>query len=450
MVAGLDVLGGAASVLQIVGMICSLGNRILDKPKDTKALDSISADAEKYIQYLTKWETELSGLPKQASRDLCVQLEAIIHDIGLLKGKKRLAKARTCLKLYKAEFRERFKVSIEEFRFTMCAESKRSADAMDDKLGQMTKTMERLRVTSETLERLPGVGDTIATVNAEILKMSREITELSKAISEAKLAIRRLETQNITVSQIEKIISEDGNDTRQCLHKLGQQLDEVDDRLRLNESAIRIRAEFLPMSSGLSWYEKSPEDRHLKIWALDEVVAENDPPATLNGLDLATTRLGITYDEVLTKRHIADDVDEDIREKKRRRLDNITPYVSLVKRGEHVEELHEYVPSSVIRRFEEELPEESQATAIGIVRTLSQEYRYSVLDRILKTRIHTLPALFRFVELERAMLALHSEKLRANLGFVFRDVFEGCQCTCELRITVSRFFPNLWFGYNMF
>ena len=81
---------------------------------------------------------------------------------------------------------------------------------------------------------------------------------MSDAISEAKFAIRKLETQKITVSQIEQIICEDGNETRQCLHKLVQQLDEVDDRLSLNESVIRIRAEFLPKSSGLSWYENQP------------------------------------------------------------------------------------------------------------------------------------------------------------------------------------------------
>ena len=136
----------------------------------------------------------------------------------------------------------------------------------------------------------------------------------------------------------------------------------------------------------------------------------------LDDLELSSFHLHHTYDEILSIRHIADDVDEDVREKKNLRIDVLDPYIGLAKKGDFLEELHEYVPSAIVQQFQNILPYESQIEALHIVRTLSQEYRYFILNQILPTKVYSLP---KFHILEDMKCAMLTEKLSIiTLGFV--------------------------------
>ena len=397
MVTGLEVLGAAASALQIVGTICSLGNRILDKPKDTNALKTICADSEKHIRNLIHWEREFTGDTKQACIDLRQQLEAITNEIRGQKRRSLFTRTATCLKLYEPEFCKKFAKSLEEFKFWMCIESKRTADTMSEQLQGMTKAVEELGLTSKRLERLPGVGEIVAKVDSEMLKLSGDIQTMSNTIAEVESAVRKLEQKSL-IPQMENLVVSDGHTTREQLRDATetviQRLDKVQERLELSESLTRIRAETLPKRSDLVWHDDAVPNEKFKVWSLDNPLDEqviDAPQATLHGLDLSSERLDSTYNAVSMNPHIAADVDEEIREKKRRGISSISPFVALAKRGAYLEQLHEYVPKSIIQRFEENLPHYTQAEVLRIVQTLAQEYRYSLLDRIVRDPAYSLP-----------------------------------------------------------
>jgi hypothetical protein len=118
----LDILGTTASALQIVGLICPLGNRILDKPKDTKALRVICIEAKRYALLLTEWETKMKNEVRKACVALQKELEGIVDDIKSLRKRKPLVKAKDCLRLYKQEFHEWYQDAVEEFQFRMSVE----------------------------------------------------------------------------------------------------------------------------------------------------------------------------------------------------------------------------------------------------------------------------------------------------------------------------------------
>ena len=444
MATGLDVLGAAASAIQIVGMICSLGNRILDKPKDTKALKTICADSQRHIQHLKGWEGEFTGDTKQACADLREQLEAIIKEIRGQKGRSLFARTTTCLKLYEPEFCKKFAKSVGEFKFRMCIESKRTADTMSEQLEGMTKAVEELRLVSKRLENLPGVRDTLANVDAEILKLSGDIQAMSNTIADVKSAVRKLETEKALIPQFEKLVVSNGHATREQLREstetVIQRLDNVQEQLNLSQSVTRIQAETLPKRSDLVWYDNAVPNENFKVWSLDTPLDEvtDGPHATLNGLDLSSERVDSTYDEVVKNPHIAADVDEEIREKKRQGLRSISPFVGLAKRGAYLEQLHEYIPQSIIQQFEEKLPHYTKAEVLRVVQTLSQEYRYSLLDRILQDPAYTLPKLYLVEDMERAMLAVQAEKLEICLEMILPGTFDDVNFPFNVRIDITR------------
>jgi len=82
-------------------------------------------------------------------------------------------------------------------------------------------------------------------------------------------------------------------------------------------------------------------------------------------------------------------------------------------------------PSKVEEQFKNELPREAQLEALRVARSLSQEYRYVILDQIVQQKAHTLPEIHLLEDMERAMLALHSNKIEATLGFLFPYKTDG-------------------------
>ena len=453
MVAGLDVLGATASALQIVGMICSLGNRILDKPKDTKSVRSIAVDAKSYIRHLEHWSLTITGDAKEACEDLHQQLHSLVDEVHGHKGKKALEKAKTCLKLYKPEFREKFADALDKFKFRMCVESRRSVADMEDKLTGMTKSMEELRITSKTLETLPGMEEGVAKVEERMKELSKAISDLTSAVANVQSALHRLEATSVGKAQVEEMIRTDGDVTRESIRRFARSVSEtvekVHERQMLNESIIKITSEILPRSSNLVWYDGSTSNPTFKIWSLDEPRDESKgsaPQANFAGLELSSISLETTYDELHEKRYIADDLEEDVREKKQRRVSDVSPYVNLVRRRDSLEELREFVPPRFEEQFRNELPREAQLEALRVARSLSQEYRYVVLDQILQQKAHTLPKLHQLEDMERAMLAIHSNKLEARLEFVIQNVVNEVDFPYRLCVAVEEYFPQSAFA----
>ena len=134
---------------------------------------------------------------------------------------------------------------------------------------------------------------------------------------------------------------------------------------------------------------------------------------------------------------MADEIDDDLRYKKRRRTFEISPYVGLAKRGNVLEELREYVPPKMRERFDRLSPER-QIEALRIARTLSQEYRYLVLDRILDN-VDTISDLSLVEDMERAMLAVNAEKLKVSLGFALEQTVENVDFVYKLQVDITRY-----------
>lgn len=216
MVGGFDVLGAAASGLQIVGLICNLGTRLLDKPKDTKAVAEIATDAQSYSMQLKQWEGQLTGDAVHACRHLRETLDAIVAEVEGMKDRKKLVNVVTALKFYKPEFREKFADALEVFKVRMCIESQKSVGEIDGKLKGMTKAMEELRITAKTLEKMPGTLSVIEMTREEMARLSEDIHNLETVSQQIRLAIE--DSQQVTaliIPQIERNIKIDGETTRE-------------------------------------------------------------------------------------------------------------------------------------------------------------------------------------------------------------------------------------------
>src|SRR5277367_1359472 len=250
MATGLDILGATTSALQIVGMICSLGNRILDKPKDTKSIRAIVVDAKSYIRHLEQWKRILVGDAKEACLELHQQLQSLVDEIDGYEGRKTFEKAKTCLKLYKPEFREKFADALEKFKFRMCVESRRSVGDVDGKLGEMTERMKELHIASKALDTLPGMEEGVERVNATIQALSKDIMALTSAITEVRSSLNQLESSTVGRGQLEDGIRADGEITRETLQQSTKRViaavESVHERQMLNESLIKIGTEMLP------------------------------------------------------------------------------------------------------------------------------------------------------------------------------------------------------------
>src|SRR5579871_6058842 len=176
MVTGFEVVGATGVALGCIGMIHSLGMRILDKPKDTKAIRQLSTDAQSYITQLRQWETTMTGDSRQACIELRQSLEAISNEIDNIKGERRLARMMTCLKFYKPEFREKFADALQKFMFRMHG-------GMEVKVSEMTASMRNLRIASEALQAESGMEQHVAGIREKLAALSQDIKTWTTAAS---------------------------------------------------------------------------------------------------------------------------------------------------------------------------------------------------------------------------------------------------------------------------
>jgi hypothetical protein len=98
------------------------------------------------------------------------------------------------------------------------------------------------------------------------------------------------------------------------------------------------------------------------------------------------------------------------------------------------------MPPSIVEKIEKEVPKEALQAALSMTRRLGQEYRYHLLDRIIKNHCFSIPKLAVLEDLERGVLALQADKLNITLEFAIysrREYdFTDCYMMC---ITVSRY-----------
>jgi len=248
--------------------------------------------------------------------------------------------------------------------------------------------------------------------------------------------------------QLEQAVLKEGRATRESIIEstgtIIQHLDKVVKRLDVTESLVRIKAEILPTSSNqLGWYDETNAGikPDFKLWCLDQASGEEhlEPCALYEGLELSSFRLNCGLDNLLTELNTAEEVDGAVRVSKSHSASNVSPYVGLAKRGDSLHQLHEYIPLFLKESFHQ-IPRAVQKDVMRVARALSQEYRYMILDRIIKEKAYTLPKLHLLENMERAMLALHAEKLKVTLGlFLDQALDDGPPLLYQLRIQTSRY-----------
>ena len=196
----------------------------------------------------------------------------------------------------------------------MCAQSQFSFVELDGKLNTLTEQMDKLRIAWETLEGMPDTEDGLAKIQEQIKRLPEDLTE---GITQVQSTLNQFQSMSATFNRVNastNVVVQNVNDLR-----------------GLNESVIRI---ILPEDS-LIWY--GPEDKPTtRLWSLDHLDEQlPSPNAKYGGLDLSSVRLDYTYEDMTAKRHLADDVDEVVREYKRRRISDISPFIGITKPGNY-------------------------------------------------------------------------------------------------------------------
>jgi hypothetical protein len=317
---------------------------------------------------------------------------------------------------------------------------------MTGDLESMNKKMDNLKITSRTLVEMQDMMGAVTKVQKAIEKQADEIHKTMKVISQIQAGLSELQTMTPIFPEILREIAAERRITRETIDrstdKVVRNLNRISQRLDLNESAVRIIAEILPKKSPLIWYADPNNNSQpgFRLWTLDHSPQSLrlSPNVNLGGIEFASVSLGGSYDNIMTKRHVAEDVDEDIRERKSQRATDLSPYFGIARRGNDLEELREFMPLAVGDIFPDDVPRECQVEATRIARTLAQEYRYMILDQIRKHEAYTLPELHVLEDMERAMLALHAEKMSVNFGFFMVRTLDDVDLPYKLRIHITR------------
>ena len=80
--------------------------------------------------------------------------------------------------------------------------------------------MEELRITSKTLETLPGIEEGVAKVEEKMKERSKIISALTSAVEKVQLALHRLEATSVGKAQVEEMLRTDGDATRADLQEV--------------------------------------------------------------------------------------------------------------------------------------------------------------------------------------------------------------------------------------
>jgi hypothetical protein len=141
-------------------------------------------------------------------------------------------------------------------------------------------------------------------------------------------------------------------------------------------------------------------------------------------------------ENVYGKRHIADDVDQHIQERKRQRVNDVSPYFCLAKRGNHFEELREFIPPDM-QAFFNRLPTDVRRELVRSSQRFGQESQYAFYDQICRQKAITIPQIHLLEDLERAMLACNTEHLDVTLGLFVPHVIDNRTYLYKLHVNIT-------------
>ena len=191
----MDIFSTVAAAIQLGGTIYDLGTRIRKKPKDTKAVEAIVADAKTAVASLQQWEAQMPPDVTQACRELRGKLQEIIDDVEGLKKKNLFKKMFTSLKLCHPEFLQQFSKSLALFQFHIGAQNQLAIGEVNGKLELLKEEMKKLTIFSEPLP------EAITSLDGKVAEIRDEIQRVSEMIDGLKLLE---ETRRETVSSCTK------------------------------------------------------------------------------------------------------------------------------------------------------------------------------------------------------------------------------------------------------
>ena len=185
--------------------------------------------------------------------------------------------------------------------------------------------------------------------------------------------------------------------------------------------------------------------RHWKIWSLCDPQS-NMPDAELNGKAVSLKQSDHISDEILNvNREIGDAFDRELSNIKRSRTDAISPYCGLVKLGQHLHILTEFLPLHLATKLVRNTRPEELHEILKIVRRLEQQYRIGLLSRIVRHETYHPHMLKAFEERERAIVVNQSEKMHVAFSLLFQSVkgklialdlemsrYSGLKCMTEI------------------
>jgi hypothetical protein len=274
----------------------------------------------------------------------------------------------------------------------------------------------------------------MANLSEDIKALEKTAQHLQQAMTEQQRGMAD------GISRFEQSIRMDGDMTREKINDSALAIiDQINERAHLNDSLTRINAERLPNPSSLSRYEGTERGSNTRLWSLDgsSDTLESRPNAQYEGIALVAKRLEETVENVYGKRHIADDVDQHIQERKRHRVNDVSPFIGLAKRGNYFEELREYIPPDM-QEFFNRLPSDVRRELVRCSQRFGQESRYAFYDQIYRQKAITIRKIHLQEDIERAMLACNTEHLHVQLGFFVPHVIDNRTYLYKLQLKVNR------------
>ena len=147
------------------------------------------------------------------------------------------------------------------------------------------------------------------------------------------------------------------------------------------------------------------------------------PDAELNGKAVLSKKSAETSDEILNLnvRDIGDTFDRVLSKMKRRRTNAISPYCGLVKLGEHLHILTEFLPSHLTEKLVKNARPEELHEILKVTRRLEQQYRIGLFSRIVQHELYRTPKLKEFEERERATVVNQAEKMHVEFSLLFQS-----------------------------
>jgi hypothetical protein len=209
------IVGIAAAALQIGQQLIQLKNRILAKPADEKTLLAIRGETQQNIDQLRKYENDLTGEARDASRELRDVLQDIVNEIDALGKRRRTMKMLTCLSIYSPQFEQRLSLALRTFQFKFALQNQKQSDQV---MEIMTKEMADLKISKDTLGKISGMDEAMAVLNTQIraLEMKMEDVRTSQLQLQNSLEVN---FPNM-VSEIKDDVRRDGGLTRELMNEL--------------------------------------------------------------------------------------------------------------------------------------------------------------------------------------------------------------------------------------